>query len=1496
MVVTPDDPSLAATIDSDGNQVVIPGLISGDGGLTATNTNSAGASGSLELSNRGNNFSGVTIVAAGDETLVLGSPTALQQSTFDTSGPGCLNFNGFANVIFGGLQGDGNMTLAPGVSLQVGGNGFTTTLSGSLLGSGTLNVVGPGGLILAADNSNFTGTTTVGAWATLEAAFPAALPAALPGYTSSSGSLTVSPEATLAVAPEPVGGWNQAQIDALTGSGCLAAGANLGLDTQGNIVGYDDTMLGPSFPLVVFGGGTLALTGTNPNLLGLTVQDATVQVDSASPLDNGSAPITLDGGTLQAGNALSLSASIILGQDGGTIDTAGNTVTLTGSIYGSGLLSVIDSTDSCGTLVADGCDWSAGGTDIEEATVQLGNNYALGSGDPLTVNGGTLDLNGNLVQAASLSGNNVTIIDSNGGGILQLESDSTVGNLSLNAGRIDLNGNSLTVASLAGGTLAGGGGTITNSDSGSTSTLYVDQAADTTYFGNIADGGGTVAVNVAGGGMLVDAGDNTCSGGTTIANGALAVTTASGVPDAALIIGAGGTLIFDPAQPLPPQTQQTLPAMFGQGASAGTGDGGGAATSPNAAPTVTAIQCVGPSLVDANSVIFHVSFSEPVMDVAAGDFTVDGPGSVAAVSGGIDQYTVTVSVAPGAAGSVGLELPAGGTIRDWFGTPLVDAAAAPVDQQYTVSRQLYWDASGGDGPAGGSGTWGPGDENWRVGSPTGPLQGWVDGSDAFFAGTPGTIQVASPVVADSITFLAGGYTLQGAAISLVPSAIQPSMPLSEGEGSTIDVAVGSATIDCEVAGDFAKTDSGTLVLAGGSDPATSITVAAGTLDLDGTTAAASAATLLGGRITNGTLDVGDAVNLYGGTVSADITGPAALEKLGPGTALLTGDNSYTGGSAALDGTLIAASASSLPDAAVGPGTVVVQPTLYWSGSGDWTTGQWQLADGTPTPWIDGSGVVIAARSALNINGTVNVSAVTVQGDAAISGGTITLPASGTTIGVLSGAATISSAIAGGGFAETGPGTLVIEGAVSPSVAITVDQGTLDALAPLASPPLAVGGQAIGPGAVFGGGQSLDQVDPAMFGLVQSLFGDQSIDRTDMIQILDSAAAGGAVSPADFAALQMLAMPQNEAALNVPGYVAVLAGDVINGNPANAAYQGQPLGNMAGQGSPQAMATALNELVGKWFFGTDLPATAPGTSYSVVAGPLYGDNPDPAQDVPTSKDMAQGGMGDCYLIAALGAIADSFTGGHREHDHRQRRGKWHPELDGAVLLPGRRGGLRARLRDRQRPLAGRRQRKRGLCPTGCRRQLVAADPGEGLCPVERDRPGGPRRPEQLCQPLLRLDAGRGRPGVGHGGHDVLVDQPAGPADGDRRVGRRCRGNSGDGFQRQRRALEPVGLGRRPRLRGRLRRRPGQSRFRRVSTGESLGMVRARGVDVERIVRVLRVPGGGRWNVGRRRADIVGSRREFAGRRPFGLRCSCVRPVGGCFAAVHAGCSRAGRYRG
>ena len=106
---------------------------------------------------------------------------------------------------------------------------------------------------------------------------------------------------------------------------------------------------------------------------------------------------------------------------------------------------------------------------------------------------------------------------------------------------------------------------------------------------------------------------------------------------------------------------------------------------------------------------------------------------------------------------------------------------------------------------------------------------------------------------------------------------------------------------------------------------------------------------------------------------------------------------------------------------------------------------------------------------------------------------------------------------------------------------------------------------------------------------------------------------------------------NEATtLNIPGYVEVLASDVVNGNAANATYQGQTLGNLAVGSS----ATQLTDLVSKWFLGTDLP-TLCNTSlvYRSTAGSLF-------PHTPSHTDEYQGSMGDCYLISALGTLADS----------------------------------------------------------------------------------------------------------------------------------------------------------------------------------------------------------------------------------------------------------------
>ena len=154
-------------------------------------------------------------------------------------------------------------------------------------------------------------------------------------------------------------------------------------------------------------------------------------------------------------------------------------------------------------------------------------------------------------------------------------------------------------------------------------------------------------------------------------------------------------------------------------------------------------------------------------------------------------------------------------------------------------------------------------------------------------------------------------------------------------------------------------------------------------------------------------------------------------------------------------------------------------------------------------------------------------------------------------------------------------------------------------------------------------------DPTLSSLTQSLDADGSISRTDMIQILRAAETlnGGTISQGVLTDLKTLLA--NASVLNVPGYVQVLAGDIINGNAANARYQGQALGNLTVNSS----GDQLDKLVSKWFLGADHPSTG-GYGYSTVTGLLYGSSG------PSHLDEHQGYLGDCYLISSLGTIADT----------------------------------------------------------------------------------------------------------------------------------------------------------------------------------------------------------------------------------------------------------------
>lgn len=210
--------------------------------------------------------------------------------------------------------------------------------------------------------------------------------------------------------------------------------------------------------------------------------------------------------------------------------------------------------------------------------------------------------------------------------------------------------------------------------------------------------------------------------------------------------------------------------------------------------------------------------------------------------------------------------------------------------------------------------------------------------------------------------------------------------------------------------------------------------------------------------------------------------------------------------------------------------------------------------------------------------------------------------------------------------------------IQPAITWTATQGTMNASTGFFTAPGTAGTATVQAtsGLVQGTAtvsfNSMGLSDAGLASLTATLFADGSLNRTDMIQILLNAGDGGIVDATEFLDLQTILT--NAAAYNMPSYVKVLANDVVNGNAANARYQGVTLGNLA----PGSSNLVLNTLINKWFYGSDHPAIDANVpagqmySYNWASGSLF-------NGVPTHYNEFQGLLGDCYLISAAGMIAD-----------------------------------------------------------------------------------------------------------------------------------------------------------------------------------------------------------------------------------------------------------------
>jgi hypothetical protein len=148
-------------------------------------------------------------------------------------------------------------------------------------------------------------------------------------------------------------------------------------------------------------------------------------------------------------------------------------------------------------------------------------------------------------------------------------------------------------------------------------------------------------------------------------------------------------------------------------------------------------------------------------------------------------------------------------------------------------------------------------------------------------------------------------------------------------------------------------------------------------------------------------------------------------------------------------------------------------------------------------------------------------------------------------------------------------------------------------------------------------------------LLQSASSDSQLNRNEMIGVLRSSKDGNYISSTELSDMRTLV---NTLQPVMPDYVHNLADKVVSSDPANQWWTGgassrTSLGNLA----VGASANHMEKLVGKWFLGLDRPAAASGTDYEYVNGSLFqgGISPD---------DVAQGGLGDCWYVAALASAA------------------------------------------------------------------------------------------------------------------------------------------------------------------------------------------------------------------------------------------------------------------
>ena len=990
-----------------------------DEGLVKTGT------GTLSLDNATNNYVGVTTISGG--TL---STNALANGGL-ASGIGAAS-TASSNIILqsgGRLQySGGTVSTNRGFTVGAGGGrigvataGTVLTVSGTAAGTGGLTKDGDGTLILSGTNS-YTGGTRVTA-GTLQAGSTAA-------FGATNQLLTVDAGARLDLA-----NLNNT-VGALIGGGLVTLGSAT-LSSRGNNGIFSGTISG-SGGFTKGSGGTQTFTGCNNSYTGATTIQGLLIVDCLAnggvnsgigASSNASSSLVFLGSMLRyTGDTVTTDRGFTL-QSTGQIDVNNSAITLTftGTVTGAGQLQKY----GAGTLVLTGNNNNSGGVNVQAGILRAGSATAFGTGSYTLANvaSAVLDLNGYNMSTNVLSG----------GG-------AAGGNIQLGTGNLTLTGGTATYAGLITGT-----GSLTKAGGGTQALL----GCDSDYTGGTSITGGQLNVQcLTNGGVNSSIGASSSDASNLVVNNANLNYVGTGNSTDRLMTIGGTAQIFS----------------SGTGAVNFTNAGAIVFDSSNTAQT---IRLRGTNTDDNR---FGLRLDNNGAGVTsfikqdAGTWILTNPGSsytgTTQILGGVlgvDKLSdggVASSIGASSNAAANLVIGSGSTLRY---TGIGDS----TDRRFTLAVGSIFIESSGTGAVNFTNT---GAVSYSGAGGRVMALGGTNAGDNIMGATIGN-QSATGITSlaknDSGKWILTGTNSYTGATNVNAGTLIVGNGGTAGSivSSTINVAGGgtlgfnrSDTLTIggiiQGAGAVQQLGTGTTVLTGTSTYTGGTTIVQGMLQLGngGTTGS-----IVGNVANNGTLSF-NRNNSYsfGGTIS----GTGAVRQMGTGMTILTGANSYLGGTRIDAGTLQVSSDANLGAAGGGltfNGGTLNSTASFTSGRATDLAGVGTFSTNasttlTMTGAVSGAGaltktgagtLVLAADNAYT--GGTTISAGTLQiGDGGATGSIAgNVLNNGALVFDRSGTLTMGGAIIGGGsVTQSGPGTTILAGANSYAGPTTVNSGTL----------------------------------------------------------------------------------------------------------------------------------------------------------------------------------------------------------------------------------------------------------------------------------------------------------------------------------------------------------------------------------------------------------------------------------------------------------------------